>query len=175
MIENVLAFSATLHPDKHSLSQALAVGDVLEHAVAAMMPEIEKAGCQIEVHIAGELPEVAGDAVALNLVFRNLIGNAVRHAVAGKWVGISAAPFGDGVEVRVCDHGPGIPEAEQKRIFEPFYRGEQTRSQQVPGTGLGLSLVKTTIERYKGTVDVVNPSGGGAQFTVRLPAFPQTA
>jgi signal transduction histidine kinase len=175
MIENVLAFSATLHPDKHSRSQALAVGDVLEHAVAAMAPEIEKAGCRIEVHIAGELPEVAGDAVALNLVFRNLIGNAVRHAVAGKWVGVSAAPFGDGVEVRVCDHGPGIPEAEQKRIFEPFYSGEQTRSQQVPGTGLGLSLVKTTIERYKGTVDVVNSSGGGAQFTVRLPAFPQTA
>ena len=48
----------------------------------------------------------------------------------------------NGVEIRVCDHGPGIPEAERERIFEPFYRGEQTRAQRVQGTGLGLSLVK---------------------------------
>jgi two-component system sensor histidine kinase SenX3 len=118
---------------------------------------------------------VAGDPVAMELVFRNLIGNAIRHGLAGKWIGVSAAPFGDGVEVRVSDHGPGIPEGEQERVFEPFYRGEQTRAQHVPGTGLGLSLVKNTIERYKGTVQVDSSPGRGAQFTVRLPALEQTA
>ena len=64
------------------------------------------------------------------------------------------------MEVRVSDHGPGIAEAERDRIFEPFYRGEQTRAQRVPGTGLGLSLVKNTIERYRGTVKAHNPPGG---------------
>jgi two-component system, OmpR family, sensor histidine kinase SenX3 len=128
MIENVLAFSSSLHANKDGHAEAIAIGDVLEHAVAAMMPEIEQAGCRIEVNIACGLPVVAGDPVAVELVFRNLIGNALRHGVGGKWIGVSAAPFGEGVEVRVCDHGPGIPEAEQERIFEPFYRGEQTRA-----------------------------------------------
>jgi signal transduction histidine kinase len=175
MVENVLAFSASQHAKRPGRWEAIAVGDVLQHAVAAMMQEIEQAGCRIEVNIAPGLPEAAGDPVAVELVFRNLIGNAVRHGADGKWIGVSAAPFGDGVEVRVCDHGPGIPEGEQARIFEPFYQGEQTRAQRVPGTGLGLSLVKSTIERYKGTVEVVNSSGGGAQFTVRLPALQQPA
>ena len=63
----------------------------------------------------------------------------------------------------------------RSRIFEPFYRGDQTRAQRVQGTGLGLSLVKNTIERYKGTVQVQNSPGGGAQFTVHLPAAPEIA
>jgi signal transduction histidine kinase len=175
MIENVLAFSASLHPKSGGRMEAIAVGDVLQHAITAMMPEMEQAACRIEVNIATELPVVVGDPVAVELAFRNLIGNAVRHGVGGKWIGVSALPCGEGVEVRVCDHGPGIPEGEQERIFEPFYRSEQTRAQRMPGTGLGLSLVRNTIERYKGTVEVINSSGGGAQFTVRLPALEQIA
>jgi signal transduction histidine kinase len=175
MIENVLAYSASVHGNRQVRSEPIAVGNILQHAVAAMMPEIEQAGCRIEANIASELPLVEGDPIAVELVFRNLIGNAVRHGVGGKWIGVAAAPFGGGVEVRVCDHGPGIPERERERIFEPFYRSEQALAQHVPGTGLGLSLVRNTIERYKGTVDVINASGGGAQFTVRLPALQQPA
>jgi signal transduction histidine kinase len=171
MIENVLAFSASLHSDKNARREVIAVGDLLQHAATAMTPEVEQAGCHIEVAVAPDLPHVAGDPIAVELVFRNLIGNAVRHGAGGKWIGVSAALSGDGVEVRVCDHGPGVPEAERQRIFEPFYRGEQTRSRQVQGTGLGLSLAKNTIERYDGTIEAHNSPGGGALFIVRLPAF----
>ena len=174
MIENVLAFSATLQSGKHAQSESLAVGEVLRRAVETMTPEVEHAGCRMEVNIASDLPAVAGDRVAVELVFRNLIGNAVRHGLGGKWIGISAAVHGQEVQVRVSDHGPGVAEEERERIFEPFYRGEQTRISRVPGTGLGLSLVKNTIERYKGKVEVNNSPGGGAQFTVRLPALHQT-
>jgi signal transduction histidine kinase len=169
MIENVLAFSASLHADKKDHREAISVGDLLRHAAAAMTPEIEQAGCHLEVTVSPGLPAVGGDPVAVELVFRNLIGNAVRHGAGGKWIGVSAAPHGDGVEVRVCDRGPGIPEAEHARIFEAFYRGEQTRAQRVSGTGLGLSLVKNTVERHKGTVEVQNAPGGGAEFIVRFP------
>jgi signal transduction histidine kinase len=173
MIENVLAFSATLHADKEERREVFATGDLLDHAATAMAQEIEQAGCRIELTVAPDLPPVAGDPVALELVFRNLIGNAVRHGSAGKWIGVSAARFAGGVEIRVCDRGPGIPETERARIFEPFYRGDRTRAQRVQGTGLGLSLVKSTVERQKGTVEANNSPGGGAQFTVRLPASPQ--
>ncbi len=173
MIENVLAFSASLHSGKEERREVFAIGDLLEHATAAMAQEIEQAGCRIELTVAPELPVVAGDVVALELVFRNLIGNALRHGAEGKWIGVSAARFTDGVEIRVCDRGPGIPETERERIFEAFYRGKQTRAQRVQGTGLGLSLVRTTVERQKGTVEVHNSPGGGAQFTVHLPAAPE--
>jgi signal transduction histidine kinase len=175
MIENVLAFSASMRERAEERREVFAVGDLLRHAAATMTQEIEQAGCHLEVTIAPKLPDVRGDRVAVELVFRNLIGNAVRHGAGGKWIGVSAAVCGDDVEVRVCDHGPGIPEAERERIFEPFYRGEQTRSQRVQGTGLGLSLVKETVERHQGSVEVQSPPGGGSQFTVRLPAIPETA
>ncbi len=170
MIENVLAFSASLEAKQQP--ETFAVGDLIEHASAAMAQEVEQAGCRIEVTVAPDLPPVAGDPMALELAFRNLIGNAARHAAEGKWIGVSAAPCGDGVEVRVCDRGPGIPEAERAAIFEPFFRGEQTRLRRIPGTGLGLSLVKNTIDRFKGTVAVQNSPGGGTQFTLRLPSAP---
>ncbi len=175
MIENVLAFSASLHSEKSDGRESIAVGDLLQHAANAMMQEIDQAGCHVELNVAPDLPAVAGDPIAVELVFRNLIGNALRHGAGGKWIGVSAASCGNGVEVRVCDHGPGISEAERERIFEPFYRGEQTRAQRVQGTGLGLSLVKNTIERYRGTVEVHNSPGGGAQFIVRLPMVPEPA
>lgn len=94
---------------------------------------------------------------------RNLIANAARHARQGRWIGVSAEQYADGVEVRVCDRGPGIPEAERERIFEPFYRSEQSRTAQVRGTGLGLSLVKDTVERRRGALEVHSSPGGGAQ------------
>ncbi len=172
MIENVLAFSASVHSDKHDECGTIEVGALLQHAADAMKGEIEQAGCRIEVTVAPDLPAVAGDPIAVELVFRNLIGNAVRHGANGKWIGVSAAASGEGVEIRVCDRGPGISEAERERIFEPFYRGEQTRAQQIPGSGLGLSLAKNTMVRCRGTIAVEAPARGGAEFVVRLPAVP---
>jgi two-component system, OmpR family, sensor histidine kinase SenX3 len=175
MIENVLAFSASLRPAVEEPRQTFAIGDVLEHAVSVMAQEIEQAGCRMEVNVAPELPAVAGDPAALELAVRNLIGNAIRHGGEGKWVGVSAARWDGGVEVRVCDRGPGIPQREREKIFEPFYRGEQTRVQRIQGTGLGLSLVRKAVEKHRGTVTLDDSPGGGAQFTLRLPAASETA
>lgn len=172
MIENVLAFSATMHSNTApERSETFAVGDLVEHAAASLYQEIEQAGCRLELNVAPDLPAVTGDSVALEHAFRNLIGNAARHAAQGKWIGVSAERRDSTVEVQVSDRGPGIPEVERERIFEPFYRSEQTRSTQVRGTGLGLSLVKDTVERHGGTLTVHNSPSGGTQFIVRLPAL----
>ncbi len=170
MIENVLAFSASLHSGAEERREKFAAGDLLAHAIDALSPEIEQACCGVELNVAPDLPPVSGDRVAIELAFRNLIGNAMRHAAEGRWIGVSAARSGDDVEVRVCDRGPGVSATERERIFEPFYRGEKTGESQVRGTGLGLSLVKDTVERHRGTITVHNFPAGGAQFTVRLPA-----
>lgn len=172
MIENVLAFSATLHQTHELPHTRLDVGELVERAASSMTTELEQADCRIEVAIAPDLPPIEGDGAAIELALRNLISNAIRHGASGRWIGMSATRTSDAVEIRVSDHGPGIPESERARIFDAFYRGGQTRVQRIQGTGLGLSLVKSAIERHHGSVRVTDAEGGGAQFIVRLPAAP---
>ncbi len=174
MVENVLAFSASLHASQELPGDRLSVADLIQRAAAAMATEVEEAGCRIEISVEAGLPPVAGDAAAIELALRNLIGNAARHAAAGQWIGLSASRAGESVEIRVTDRGPGIPASERQRIFEPFFRGDRTRAQRVQGTGLGLSLVKSAIERHHGAIEVADAAGGGAEFIVRLPAAAAT-
>jgi two-component system sensor histidine kinase SenX3 len=84
----------------------------------------------------------------------------------------SAADTGGAVEIRVADHGPGIPPDEQDQIFNPFFRGRRALSEQVHGTGLGLSLVKKIIEAHGGSIRVFSEPAKGTEFVVRIPAAP---
>ncbi len=168
MIEKVLAYSQSLRAGREEPRQEIAIGALVREACAAMAGEVEQAGCRLEVTVAEGLPVVSGDPVALEFAVRNLISNAARYAAEGKWIGVSVRGADGGVEIQVADHGPGIPNEEVERIFEPFYRGERSRNSQVRGTGLGLSLVKDTAEKHGGSV-TVESAGGGAQFTLRLP------
>ena len=102
---------------------------------------------------------------------QNLIENAVKYG--GDWVGVSAAAMSGNVEIRVADHGPGIPDDEQPHIFDPFFRRRRRAlSDQVHGTGLGLSLVKKIIEAHGGTIRVESRPMQGSEFIVCMPAAP---
>jgi two-component system phosphate regulon sensor histidine kinase PhoR len=79
---------------------------------------------------------------------------------------------GPAVEIRVADHGPGIPLDEQKQIFDPFFRGRRALRDQVHGTGLGLNLVKRIVEAHGGTIRVHSEPMQGTEFVVRIPAAP---
>ena len=98
-------------------------------------------------------------------LIRNLLDNAKRHG-AGSEVTVSlTATEGGRTELRVCDGGPGVPQAERERIFEPFYRPVGT-SETTGGAGLGLSLVQTIARRYGGEARYVARPQGGACFAV---------
>ena len=104
----------------------------------------------------------------LRRVVRNLLENARRYSTGEVRVEVLALA-GGGAQLRVCDHGPGVPAAQRERIFEPFYRlpGASERS---GGVGLGLALVRSIVQRHGGTVRCEdNPGGPGACFTVTLP------
>jgi signal transduction histidine kinase len=79
------------------------------------------------------------------------------------------------VEIRVADRGPGIPEEEQRRIFDPFFRGSRAIQNQVHGTGLGLSLVKKIVEAHGGSIHVKSAPMRGTEFILRIPAAPEPA
>lgn len=125
---------------------------------------------QVEREIPPGLPPVLADGAALRRALRNLIENAVRHGGAESWVGLRASGAADGVEITVADHGPGIRREDLPHLFKPFYRGKDAAG--VPGSGLGLSVVRHVVEALGGRVSVVSPNGGerGSAFTLHLPA-----
>jgi signal transduction histidine kinase len=97
---------------------------------------------------------------------RNLVENAVSY---GGNANVEIAQSSDSYEILVDDEGPGIPEAEQRRVFEPFVRLESSRNEETGGTGLGLTLVKAIAEGHGGDVTLENRAGGGLRARLRLP------
>jgi signal transduction histidine kinase len=117
-------------------------------------------------------PEVTvrGSERLLRRAMRNLLENARRYG--GDEVSAEiVAPSAGNVQIRVCDRGPGVPEAERERIFEPFYR-MSGHAEREGGVGLGLSLVRQIVGRHQGTVHCEARSGGGSCFVISLPVSP---
>lgn len=113
------------------------------------------------------------DPSAFNQIVGNLLINAHKYSVNGDTVEVSARriPRRGQIEIRVRDHGLGVPPSERGRIFDRFYRGSDTVG--IHGAGLGLAIVKSLTESHGGEVGVSTPRGGGALFWVRLP-IPRT-
>ena len=117
------------------------------------------------------LPRCPYPRTLLFQILSNLTSNALKYAAdAGKPVEISGGETPDGdLELRVVDHGPGIPSAEREKVFEIFYR--QRCHEDILGSGIGLATVKKLAERLDGTVRIEATAGGGASFVVTLPPF----
>ncbi|WP_310739447.1 ATP-binding protein [Microbispora sp. H10830] len=111
-------------------------------------------------------PVVLGDALDLRRVLANLVDNALRHAASAVRIGVRAG--GSVAELTVTDDGPGIPPEERERVFDRFTRLDDARSRDDGGAGLGLAIVRTTVEAHGGTVHLEDASPG-LRAVVRLP------
>ncbi len=109
------------------------------------------------------------DPDSLKQVFYNLIDNAIRHTREGGKIEIGWGKKHASVEIWVADDGEGIPPTDLPHIFEPFYRGDRSRSRRRGGAGLGLSLAKGIVEAHGGTISVESSLGKGTCFRIRLP------
>ncbi len=112
---------------------------------------------------------VAGVPGDLEVIVKNLVENALQYNRPGGTIDVRIEPRGGSLVVTVSDTGIGIPQAEQSRIFERFYRVDTARSRETGGTGLGLSIVRHAVERHGGTIAVESLLGEGTTFTVELP------
>lgn len=148
--------------------QDVPLGALLEDVCAELSPIAEKAGVTVSLR-AGDV-QARGNPDLLFRVFYNLVENAVKYNVPGGSVWIEASPGDDSFAVvTVSDTGIGIPASSQKQIFEPFYRVDKSRSREMGGAGLGLSMVAAIVESHGGTIRVLDRAGGGTCFTVSLP------
>lgn len=123
---------------------------------------------QVAVAIPEGLPPVSADAGLIRLVIRQIVGNALKYSHPGTSVRLSARAEESGVVVSVADRGPGIPEDEQRRIFERYYRGQQGRGHPT-GMGMGLPISRQVIEAHGGRIWVESRPGEGTTFHFILP------
>jgi two-component system OmpR family sensor kinase len=113
--------------------------------------------------------EVVGDEPRLRQVLANLLANALRHTPPGTPVEVRLRAEEAYAVLDVADHGPGLAPEEQERVFERFYRADESRTRAEGGAGLGLAIVAALAKAHGGTVAAGTTPGGGATFTVRLP------
>jgi signal transduction histidine kinase len=171
LIDNVLEFSRL---EKGTRSMRLvvgALGPVVEEVAELLRPHAERAGFTLRTEVEADLPPVRFERDALLQVLVNLVDNALKYATRAtlREVAIECRRRGDGVVLRVRDRGPGVASRHLARIFEPFHRGEDELVRETQGTGLGLALVKSLVERMGGVVGGGNAPDGGFEVEIALP------
>ena len=122
------------------------------------------------VTVEADLPKIDSGADLLEQVMDNLVSNAIKYTESGGRVEVDFARKDAGtLQIRVADTGIGIPEAEQKKLFQEFFRASNAKKHTTTGTGLGLALVKQTVERHQGELDLKSAEGKGTVVTILLP------
>ncbi|HVP13927.1 MAG TPA: sensor histidine kinase KdpD [Terriglobales bacterium] len=141
----------------------------LEEVIGAALARLEPrlAGREVGVRLPPELPLVELDGVLIGQVLFNLLENAVKYTPAGAPIEVRAALEDGALQLEVADRGPGLPEGEEERVFEKFYRGR--REGEPSGVGLGLSICRGIVEAHGGRIVARNREGGGSVFRVTLP------
>jgi two-component system phosphate regulon sensor histidine kinase PhoR len=146
------------------------LGPIVDDALRAVDPQRIQTGALVRRDVPDDLPPVYADRDALADALVDLLQNAFKYTGDEKRIAVVARAARGSVEVVIEDNGPGIPGADQKRIFDKFYRGKDPLERTIEGSGLGLSMVKHVVQAHGGKVAVRSDLGKGAAFTVLLPA-----
>jgi two-component system phosphate regulon sensor histidine kinase PhoR len=170
LIEDLLSLSQ-LESRRVSLNfEAVELRECVHRVIERLDTRIREVAAKVRVNIPESLPRVEADAFRIEQVIYNLIDNALKHGgKSGVNVMVDAHSNGREAIVAVHDDGPGVPLGDQPHLFERFYRVHKDRSRDAGGSGLGLSIVKHTVQAHGGTVALQSSPGAGATFTVSLP------
>jgi two-component system sensor histidine kinase CpxA len=138
------------------------VGEVVDDA------RFEHPASRVELTTSGPI-EVRGDADGLKSAIENVVRNALIYGDPAQAVEVEATATADAAHVRVLDRGPGVPESDLSRIFEPFYRTDKSRDHRKGGQGIGLAITSRVTELHGGSVEARNRAGGGLEIDLKLP------
>jgi two-component system, OmpR family, phosphate regulon sensor histidine kinase PhoR len=152
-------------------TRRIPIGPFIDSCIETAQPRARDKDLRLSVKLAEKIPDIAGDRRRLTEVLQNLLDNAIQYTPAGGQITVSAGVADSAVVFTVSDTGIGIPQAEQPRIFERFYRVDVARSRQVGGTGLGLAIAKHLVEGHGGRIWVESEIGQGSQFHFSVPIF----
>jgi two-component system, OmpR family, sensor kinase len=177
MIEQVLRMERLVKSllDLSALEMVSAAGkdpidlvEILSALIADYRLLAKQRNIQIEVNLPDRL-EVIADAEKLNRAFSNILDNAVKYNKDGGQIEVDGDPSDGSLTITISNTGPGVSESEIPKVFDQFYRVEQSRSLRYGGSGLGLSIVRRIVELHGGNIEFNSQPGGLTQVIVRLP------
>lgn len=171
LINRLLDFSRLDRGETKLTFENVDLGDLVRETVDNYRHQIEAEGLEVEVDI---LPDVSvivdADRDALSQVLLNLLTNAEKYAASGREVNVRLErPHEGKVALLVQDRGPGISKLHQRRIFEKFYRADESISSGIEGSGIGLALCHQIVEKHEGQIRYSRRDGGGSCFAIELP------
>jgi signal transduction histidine kinase len=176
LIENVLDFSRIEQGRKQYEFEPTDLVALTRTTIQLMEPYAAEKGVLLELNppqsqSATTKFELEVDGRAIQQALVNLMDNAIKHSARGQTVTLEiGSESQSSFSLSVCDHGPGIPQTEQERIFERFYRLGSELRRETQGIGIGLSIVKHIVAAHGGRVTVESAPGQGSRFTIILPA-----
>ncbi len=171
MVSSLAELSRLEDPDDRMALELVPAEDVVAAAVEQVAMEAKLRGSRIETDVQPGLA-MRGDRRRLTLALTNLLGNAVKHGPPDSVVEVSVMAAG-GVRFVVRDHGAGFPPEDAEHLFDKYFRSVAERHRKVPGSGLGLYIVRTVVERHHGTVAARCVPGNGAEFEMIIPVDPE--
>jgi hypothetical protein len=148
--------------------QPVALGEIIDSALAALA-DWQSTGVRLDVDLPDRPVLVQGDPEQLERVVANLVSNALKFTPPGGQVWVRLAAGEREARVTVSDTGLGIPAEELPRVFDRFFRSSRSQDRDRPGTGLGLTIAKSIMERHGGTVEAAANPERGTTFTMTLP------
>jgi two-component system phosphate regulon sensor histidine kinase PhoR len=167
-VERVLQI-ASLSPKKVALQhKEINLHELLQKAVDTFEMQIQEAEGRISKDLLASNPNIKGDVVHITNVIYNLIDNAVKYTADAPQIRIRTINKSGWLRIEIQDNGIGIDKANQKMIFEKFYRVPTGNLHSVRGYGLGLFYVKTIVEAHKGKIQVASEPGKGSTFSIEL-------
>lgn len=165
-IEDLLRWNASAFAAQQVVRRPVELGGLVQRLVDEQ--QLQWRARNLNVVVEGTPLAAEVDPGLLGSALGNLLSNAIRFSPHGATIGIVVRRDGGALQIEVADAGPGVPEADRDRIFEPFYRGSLQPDDALPGTGIGLSIVAETVHAHGGRVELL-PETPGARFRITLP------
>ena len=169
LIEDILQLSKIESQEIIMNLQSINLRDLIDKTISEFKKKIEQKNHKIKINISPQLPLIKADPEQIEVVFRNLLDNAIKYTPNGGEIYISAFEKAENIYIEIADNGIGISAEHLPRIFERFYRVDKDRSRKLGGTGLGLAIVKHIVQAHGGTIGVESKPGKGSKFFFTLP------
>lgn len=169
LLNNVLDFSKIEKGKRTYHKEPVCLSEIIDMVTQTMQYLLKQEDFNLNVHIEDDLPNVCVDQDAIAQAIINLLSNAMKYSGESDQIDLRVENTGDHVVIEVSDHGIGIAPAQQKCIFEKFYRVQSEQNQRIPGAGLGLALVFHIIDAHDGRIEVQSAPGKGSTFSIHLP------
>ena len=169
LINNILDFSRIEAGRKEYDFRETDLRELVRNTLDSYRYQIEQHGFDYEEKIADDVPPLRVDREAMARSLLNLVNNALKYSQDRKYIGVNLYRDNGSVKLEVVDHGIGIPQQEQCKVFDKFYRVGDPLVHNTKGSGLGLALVRYIVQAHGGEVSVESTPGQGSKFTIALP------